>query len=1329
VPLWAELQAGSMAEQRPADALARVGLQMTARWAFKGERGSDLSFEKGDVIVVTRVGKAWWDGYIKGKPDMVGSFPRNRVEVLSVNVARSSGTSGKGSKGLPGSPRDPASEHDPDFSPPLVVGSGDGGFDRAKAVRSARDLTVSVSQRQLPAKVPVPHRNGSPKPSGEDPRLSRRQSEPRLNPRLSTGEQQPPRGSDGRVSPPAGILSSQGVIQPRPRPEEVPVQPPVVEGGWSQFLQIGPDTSDDEDGNLSVDDDDLSVSDHDSPPVDRVFRSHSTADVLHHNSGFPDITDGVATGDAIVNRGRSKTQQLPPKEADPGQTSSSGTNGAELVDSRIAPPSPVTGGGGYMFAVPNRGMGAATPAGPRHRVRREMSSGVVQVGGLKEHMVEVTVTRAERAVSQNNRPIRGGVSQLLRQIREAQRLTLYKRATSPLARMLGQWSRSLTDPQPTELDSLVSKVTSIVSELLEADSVLGPSGDEEHLRRLSAGSQETIEHTPKGARTVAMHTWYTVRVVTNKGRERVAIKRYRELCEARRALKRLFPGVKLLPAGGLLAPHLLKDKRSSRTVELRRAAAEAFLRGTLQGARGMSDLVMVFLFPQDTRAKLTLTAPPSSVSSDIGTTTVIPGTIEPSLEVSNVTSSSSSKQQQQQQQSPQASTAPAGSSVIPASLVVSSVGSGEGQDPPAPPPWEPPVVVVDTTLRPPTSLASLGLHAALAAATSLSTGEEEATTEPTEDTDSDAGSDVIGYPGGPMKPGQCQLGRVVVIDDLDAFDQLTERAFTLLHLEPLSSTQARRLQAPPGGWKDEHRAPSPHEVEGRLMPLPGETLRVAYTMSVWDGQSLAAADVQRVQRALIMLPFPEQASEVSTVRPVSVVSLPGDPAPAEDPQSAQRAIPVYRPLPIPLGLYPALAFVPYGHGARVLLAPEAAFGQESIPPLIPADAYLVVDISVAPPSTELVRDRKTQGTLSINASDLVRSRQSSSVGLKPPSASPMATASTPQAASTDLAEQGYMLSRRNTSRSEGDVLPPAQIMHMALGAPPPQSEPKPQEVLPWMSAGSVQEVSDTNAFTAPTWAELGEALQGEVESQRPRAASTKATTAVAPILPSRAPLQTQLSMTEAAEAVGLVQRFESWEHALSWNASESPDRERATPLSEARTMGMTGTPLSQQFPLPPQRRVAEAPLISPAPPPRPGRGVVTVTSTPVTGSPDAQQATSGSAAALLRELLSRERERLKQPIPEEHNRPRGRSQSVTQLPSSRRLLDPSSGSEESGESEVLRSASKPARQLASGRESSVGFRRVLHLFDGKRRRRVSGQTGEDSRKALTSASAASEDTV
>ncbi|KAA0163373.1 hypothetical protein FNF27_07947 [Cafeteria roenbergensis] len=460
----------------------------------------------------------------------------------------------------------------------------------------------------------------------------------------------------------------------------------------------------------------------------------------------------------------------------------------------------------------------------------------------------------------------------------------------------------------------------------------------------------SVPSAPEAERGIRLHTWFTVQVTFESGRVRRTAKRYRDVTGVRRALKRLYPGVRLQPAGGLLAPHLMRDRTSARTVELRRAAAEAFLREAVRGASGMGSLILVFLFPGDTTAQLTVTAPPSSATTSL---------------------------------------------------------------------------VVDLTLRPPTSLASLGLHAALAAATdpsdlpvqSQARGAPDGAPPGDASPGSDAGSDLLAFPGGSMPPGCCQLGRVVVIDDLDAFDDLTERGFALLDMAALTRRQARRLLAPPGGARrppEEGSAAAPprgggedHVSEGAtgrgggqgaspeaaaagagvqhpVLPLPGERLRLAFTVSVWDGGSLAAADVQRVRRAAVTLPFPEQAEAAAGALPEGLRALPGEPEAQDDIDAAAAAarhgMELYRALPLPLGLYPALSMLPYGHGARVVLAPEAAFGEVALPPLIPAEAYLVYDVSLAPAQPELLQRRREQGTLRQSAADVARARVGRATG-------------------------------------------------------------------------------------------------------------------------------------------------------------------------------------------------------------------------------------------------------------------------------------------------------------------------------------------------------------
>ena len=49
---------------------------------FEGEEDDDLSFAKGDWIIVVDSSEDWWKGYLEseGKNGRVGSFPHNYVE-------------------------------------------------------------------------------------------------------------------------------------------------------------------------------------------------------------------------------------------------------------------------------------------------------------------------------------------------------------------------------------------------------------------------------------------------------------------------------------------------------------------------------------------------------------------------------------------------------------------------------------------------------------------------------------------------------------------------------------------------------------------------------------------------------------------------------------------------------------------------------------------------------------------------------------------------------------------------------------------------------------------------------------------------------------------------------------------------------------------------------------------------------------------------------------------------------------------------------------------------------------------------------------------------
>ena len=54
-----------------------------AKYAYKAARSDELSFEKGDVIIVKKPGKNWWLGVlVKGGNSMTGAFPVDYTEVL-----------------------------------------------------------------------------------------------------------------------------------------------------------------------------------------------------------------------------------------------------------------------------------------------------------------------------------------------------------------------------------------------------------------------------------------------------------------------------------------------------------------------------------------------------------------------------------------------------------------------------------------------------------------------------------------------------------------------------------------------------------------------------------------------------------------------------------------------------------------------------------------------------------------------------------------------------------------------------------------------------------------------------------------------------------------------------------------------------------------------------------------------------------------------------------------------------------------------------------------------------------------------------------------------
>ena len=60
---------------------ARPTQEVTAAYAYQGQRASDLSFNAGDVIVVTRKkANGWWVGHVRGRdPATAGEFPSNYV--------------------------------------------------------------------------------------------------------------------------------------------------------------------------------------------------------------------------------------------------------------------------------------------------------------------------------------------------------------------------------------------------------------------------------------------------------------------------------------------------------------------------------------------------------------------------------------------------------------------------------------------------------------------------------------------------------------------------------------------------------------------------------------------------------------------------------------------------------------------------------------------------------------------------------------------------------------------------------------------------------------------------------------------------------------------------------------------------------------------------------------------------------------------------------------------------------------------------------------------------------------------------------------------------
>ena len=58
-------------------------LRCRAKYAYKAARSDELSFEKGDMIIVKKQGKNWWLGSLtKGNQTFVGAFPISYTELL-----------------------------------------------------------------------------------------------------------------------------------------------------------------------------------------------------------------------------------------------------------------------------------------------------------------------------------------------------------------------------------------------------------------------------------------------------------------------------------------------------------------------------------------------------------------------------------------------------------------------------------------------------------------------------------------------------------------------------------------------------------------------------------------------------------------------------------------------------------------------------------------------------------------------------------------------------------------------------------------------------------------------------------------------------------------------------------------------------------------------------------------------------------------------------------------------------------------------------------------------------------------------------------------------
>lgn len=148
------------------------------------------------------------------------------------------------------------------------------------------------------------------------------------------------------------------------------------------------------------------------------------------------------------------------------------------------------------------------------------------------------------------------------------------------------------------------------------------------------------------------------------------------------------------------------------------------------------------------------------------------------------------------------------------------------------------------------------------------------------------------------------------IDSLEAFDELMERGYAVLR----------------GG------EPGKGAGEGQLVDI-------AYTLSVWDGSSATARQIERVTSCSFTLGrldpfFTGQATEPDAAAGV----------------------------PPPPGLHDALSAVPAGGKALLVLAPETAFGAEGLSPHVPVLAHLVYDLQVRSVAGQATRAGGASGT-------------------------------------------------------------------------------------------------------------------------------------------------------------------------------------------------------------------------------------------------------------------------------------------------------------------------------------------------------------------------------